>query len=110
MASAGKPAPLPGPAYDGVSAADLAGEAEAAGHAPAERVVTTVGYGTRPGLVHGLLAPLAVGGSAVLCRHADPSRLAARAAVARGRAATVAQAHQVAGCATPPRIVSRPPA
>lgn len=77
------PAPLPGPAYDGVSAADLVGQAQAAGHSPAERVLTTVAYGTQPGLVHGLLAPLAVGGSAVLCRHADPTLLAARAAVER---------------------------
>jgi uncharacterized protein (TIGR03089 family) len=78
------PAPIPGAAYDGISAADLAERAgAAAGHLPGERVLTTVAYSTTDGLVHGLLAPLAAGGSVVACRHADVAGLAARAAIER---------------------------
>jgi uncharacterized protein (TIGR03089 family) len=78
------PVPMPGPAYDGIPAAELAERARAAaGHQRAERVLSTVGYGTTDGLVHGLLAPLAAGGSVVLCRHADSAGLLARAAVER---------------------------
>lgn len=76
--------PLPGAAFGGRSEADLVARArDAAGHAPGERVLTTVGYGTVDGLINGLLAPLAAGGSVVLCRHVDPTKLPARAAAER---------------------------
>lgn len=78
------PAPLSGPAYDDVSAAALADRARrAAGHSPGERVLTTLAFAGLDGLVHGLLAPLAARGSVVLCRHADPAALPARAQVER---------------------------
>ncbi|WP_250290179.1 TIGR03089 family protein, partial [Frankia sp. CiP1_Cm_nod1] len=47
----------------------------------ADRVLTTAGYDTPDGLLGGLLGPLAVGASVVLCRHLDPSLLARRIAV-----------------------------
>jgi len=46
------------------------------------RVLSTLSYDTWEGLAGGLLAPLTVGGSVVLCRNVDPAdteRLAARA-------------------------------
>lgn len=78
------PAPLTGPAYDGVPAAALTEQARrAAGHRSGERVLTTLAFSEPEALVHGLLAPLAAGGSVVLCRHADAAALPARAAVER---------------------------
>ncbi len=78
------PAPLSGPAYDDLPAAALAERASrAAGHDSGERVLTTRAFSDPDALVHGLLAPLAAGGSIVLCRHADTAALPNRATVER---------------------------
>ncbi|NJQ04866.1 TIGR03089 family protein [Streptomyces lonarensis] len=57
------------------SGAELVAEARAAatglGLAPGARLMSTRGYDSWPGLAAGLYAPLAVGGSVVLCRPAD---------------------------------------
>ncbi len=41
------------------------------GLGPGSRLLSGLGYDTWPGLAAGLLAPLAAGGSVVLCRHLD---------------------------------------
>ncbi|MDI5965211.1 TIGR03089 family protein [Streptantibioticus silvisoli] len=46
-------------------------EAAALGLGPGSRLLSGDGYGDWPGLATGLLAPLAAGGSVVLCRHLD---------------------------------------
>jgi len=56
------------------------------GLATGERVLTTAGYDTAGGLLAGLLAPVAAGGSVVLCRHADRGGLARRATVEKATA------------------------
>ncbi|WP_405742433.1 TIGR03089 family protein [Streptomyces sp. NBC_01525] len=56
-------------------------DARAAGMPPAPRVLSGLAYDGWPGLSYGLYAPLATGGSVVLCRHAE--RLDEPAAVAR---------------------------
>ena len=73
--------PLAGPAVEVeerlITATELAAEAHERLPAGA-RVLTTLPYSTADGLHLGLLAPLAVGARAVLCRHLDEARLAAR--------------------------------
>ncbi len=61
----------------------LAGEAtEAAGRVRVpSRVLTVVVYDDEPSIRLGLLAPVAAGGSIVMCRNADDTRLADRAAI-----------------------------
>lgn len=56
-------------------------DAEAAGMPAAPRVLSGLPYDTWQGLSHGLYAPLAAGGSVVLCRHLD--QLGAEAAATR---------------------------
>ncbi|MBW1601853.1 TIGR03089 family protein [Streptomyces sp. JJ66] len=53
------------------------------GLAPGSRLLSARGYGDWAGLSHGLLAPLAVGGSVVLCRNLDQVALEARQASER---------------------------
>lgn len=78
------PQPLAGPAYGALAAAQLVDAAEQApGHRAGERLLTTLRYDVFDGIVHGLLAPLAAGGSIVLCRHPDPAALDRRTAVER---------------------------
>ena len=76
----------PGPADAGVllggervTAADLL--ADDPGLTAADRVLTTLAYDTRAGLVAGLVAPLAAGGRVIACRNLDPAALERRAAV-----------------------------
>jgi uncharacterized protein (TIGR03089 family) len=60
--------------------------ARAYGLAPGARVLSRLPYGGWDGLAAGLLAPLAAGGSVVLCRHAaklPPEALASREAAER---------------------------
>ncbi|MEU5614751.1 TIGR03089 family protein [Streptomyces sparsogenes] len=71
----------------GLTAAELVerARADAAGRGlgPGSRVLSGLPYDTWEGLSYGLYAPLAVGGSVVLCRHPDrldEDRLAARRA------------------------------
>ena len=52
--------------------------AEAWGLTGTDRVLVTADLGTADGLMAGLLAPLAVGASVVLCRNADPAALPRR--------------------------------
>jgi acyl-CoA synthetase (AMP-forming)/AMP-acid ligase II len=47
------------------------------------RLLSTAGYDTAHGLMFGLLAPLAAGGSVVVVANADPQRLPARCAAER---------------------------
>jgi uncharacterized protein (TIGR03089 family) len=49
----------------------------------ADRVLVTADLGTAEGLLSGLLAPLAVGASVVLCRNADEAALPRRAQTER---------------------------
>ncbi|ARQ70368.1 TIGR03089 family protein [Streptomyces marincola] len=81
--------PGPGDPALAVDGAELAGDvvverarADAAerGLAPGCRVMSRMDYGSWRGLSEGLLAPLAVGGSVVLCRNADGLDAAALAA------------------------------
>jgi uncharacterized protein (TIGR03089 family) len=60
-----------------LTADDLRGESLAL--TADDRVLTTLSYDTRAGLVAGLVAPLAAGARIVACRNPDPSLLAARA-------------------------------
>ncbi|MFG2291052.1 TIGR03089 family protein [Streptomyces sp. NPDC048595] len=64
----------------GIGARALA-DAGTAGLPDAPRVLSGLGYDTWQGLSYGLYAPLATGGSVVLCRHLD--RLGAEAAATR---------------------------
>lgn len=50
---------------------------------PGARVLTTLPFDTVDGVLAGLVGPLAVGGSVVLCRHSDPARLADRVGIER---------------------------
>ncbi len=50
---------------------------------PSDRVLVSAELGTADGLFAGLLAPLAVGASVVLCRNADPAALPRRIATER---------------------------
>lgn len=62
-----------------LTGADLAAAAADLALPPGARVLTTYESWEEPGTVlQALLGPLAAGGSAVLCRHADPGRLATR--------------------------------
>jgi uncharacterized protein (TIGR03089 family) len=61
---------------DGTTHAALVGAARARGLAPGARVL--VDGDRSPDPVDWLLAPLAAGGSVVLCRHLDPARVPAR--------------------------------
>ncbi len=69
-------------AWPGLSTADLAGAARAAGRrwqlAGGDRVLSVLGYDDLTGWLAGLLAPLAAGAGVVLCRNVDPDRLQAR--------------------------------
>ncbi|GAA3191845.1 TIGR03089 family protein [Streptomyces ramulosus] len=62
-------------------------DARAAGMPAAPRVLSSLAYDGWPGLSYGLYAPLATGGSVVLCRHAE--RLDETAAAARLRSEQV---------------------
>ncbi|TJZ42465.1 TIGR03089 family protein [Streptomyces piniterrae] len=64
----------------GIGARALA-DAAAAGMPEAPRILSSLPYDTWQGLSYGLYAPLATGGSVVLCRH--PEQLAADRAAAR---------------------------
>jgi uncharacterized protein (TIGR03089 family) len=57
--------------------------ARAWGLGPSDRVLSAAGMGTADGLVAGLLGPLAVGASVVLCRHLDTALLPRRVEVER---------------------------
>jgi uncharacterized protein (TIGR03089 family) len=52
------------------------------------RILSVRSYDDLPAIVAGLLAPLAIGGGTVLCRHPQPDRLAARAETERVTAVT----------------------
>jgi uncharacterized protein (TIGR03089 family) len=77
------PVPDTAPALAGASVADVAAlattRAADLGLGPGDRVLSTVEWDTRDGLVDGLLAVLAAGASLVQVRHPDPARLDARA-------------------------------
>jgi uncharacterized protein (TIGR03089 family) len=75
-------APAP-PAHQGVILRFAAHVAGGWGLGPADRVLSAAPVDTADGLVGGLLAPLAVGASVVLCRHLDPSSLPRRIAAER---------------------------
>jgi len=60
------------------SGQELADRAEAAGLSPGERVLVASAYDDDDVVVDGLLAPLAVNGSVVLCRNLDETRIAGR--------------------------------
>ena len=60
--------------------ADARSRAAALGIGAADRVLSTLEWGTSDGLADGLLAVLAVGASLVQCRNADPAALERRAA------------------------------
>ncbi|MYT72539.1 uncharacterized protein (TIGR03089 family) [Streptomyces sp. PsTaAH-137] len=51
--------------------AEVVAKARAEATAPGERLLSGLGYDTWQGLAAGLFAPLATGGSVVLCRHLD---------------------------------------
>ncbi|MGD9485590.1 TIGR03089 family protein [Streptomyces sp. TRM70308] len=79
--------PAPDGAALAVAGAELTGaavveraraDAAALGLAPGSRLLSARGYDDWEGLSHGLLAPLAAGGSVVLCRHLDAGALASR--------------------------------
>ncbi|NJP68732.1 TIGR03089 family protein [Streptomyces spiramenti] len=74
------------------TAAELVTEARAEagglGLAAGGRLMSTRGYDTWPGLAAGLYAPLAAGGSVVLCRHSDVLDQAARTRRAESEHAT----------------------
>jgi uncharacterized protein (TIGR03089 family) len=57
--------------------------AERLGAGPGARLLTALPLDTLPGIAAALLVPLAVDGSAVLCRNLDPARLEARVATER---------------------------
>jgi uncharacterized protein (TIGR03089 family) len=59
--------------------ADARARAERLGIGAADRVLSTLEWGTHDGVADGLLAVLAAGASLVQCRHADPSALDRRA-------------------------------
>jgi uncharacterized protein (TIGR03089 family) len=61
-----------------LTGAELADAAVAAALPSGTRLLTTAGFGTAREIVDDLLAPLAAGGSIVLCRHLDAARLARR--------------------------------
>jgi uncharacterized protein (TIGR03089 family) len=75
------------PALAGASVADVAALARTRaadlGLGPGDRVLSTLEWDTRDGLVDGLLAVLAAGASLVQVRHPDPARLDARAEAER---------------------------
>ena len=77
------PVPDTAPALGGASVADVAALARTRaadlGLGPGDRVLSTLEWDTRDGLVDGLLAVLAAGASLVQVRHPDPARLDARA-------------------------------
>jgi uncharacterized protein (TIGR03089 family) len=75
-------APAP-PAQQGVMLRFAAHIAGGWGLGPADRVLSAAPVDTADGLVGGLLAPLAVGASVVLCRHLDASSLSRRVAAER---------------------------
>lgn len=69
-----------------LSGGEVVERARAYGLAPGARVLSRLPYGGWDGLAAGLLAPLAVGGSVVLCRHPaglSPENLASREAAER---------------------------
>jgi hypothetical protein len=70
------PAPLPGPALAGRSAADVFKTAETAGAAmgltAADRVLSTAGWDTAEAMIDHLLAVFAAGASLVQVANADP--------------------------------------
>jgi uncharacterized protein (TIGR03089 family) len=55
---------------------------------PGARILSLLPFDDLPAIVAGLLGPLANEGGTVLCRHADPTRLAARAEAERVTAVT----------------------
>ena len=63
-----------------LTGAELVTAGEAAGLAPGARVLSTSDFTDVDSVVRGLLGPLAVDGSVVLCRNLDPSLLEKRAA------------------------------
>lgn len=63
-----------------LSGAELVAAGEALGLEPGARVLTTSDFTDLEQVVRGLLAPLAVGGSVVLCRNLDHARLERRVA------------------------------
>ncbi|MFE6893491.1 TIGR03089 family protein [Streptomyces sp. NPDC057694] len=56
---------------DELTGAEVVEKARAEAAAPGARLLSGLGYGTWQGLAAGLYAPLATGGSVVLCRHLD---------------------------------------
>lgn len=89
---AGGPAPDPSAPALSVQGRLLTGAevsaavAEAAGRwavGPGDRVLSTLPFADLPGLLAGLLVPLATGAGAVLCRNLDPARLDARVSAER---------------------------
>ncbi len=81
--------PLPGqaPALQGCTVDEVVAmarqRATALGLSAGDRVMSTLDWPVPDGVLDGLLAVLAVGGSLVQCRHPDPAALARRAAVER---------------------------
>lgn len=82
-----EPVPAGAPALAGASVdhvlADARARAATRGLAPGDRVLSTLDWDTADGLGDGLLAVLAAGASLVQCRHADPTKLDARATAER---------------------------
>lgn len=82
-----EPLPDTAPALIGASVADVLAESRARAAAlhlsSGDRVLSTLEWATRDGLVDGLLAVLAAGASLVQCRHPDPAALQRRAATER---------------------------
>jgi uncharacterized protein (TIGR03089 family) len=85
-----EPLPDTAPALAGGSVAEVLADARARaerlGIRAADRVLSTLEWGTLDGVADGLLAVLAAGASLVQCRHADPAALDRRA---RAEKATV---------------------
>ena len=78
-----EPVPDTAPALAGGTVAEVLADARARASAlgigPGARVLSTLEWGTLDGVVDGLLAVLAAGGSLVQCRNADPAAVQRRA-------------------------------
>ncbi|GAB2872355.1 TIGR03089 family protein [Actinoallomurus bryophytorum] len=69
-----------------MTGAELVAAAEALGLPPATRMLTTVSYATRDGLLSGLIGPLASQGSVIISQNPDEARLDRRISLERATA------------------------
>jgi uncharacterized protein (TIGR03089 family) len=69
-----------------MTGARLVTEAEALGLPERTRMLTTVSYATRQGLLSGLIGPMAAQGSVIICQNPDETRLDRRKSLERATA------------------------